>query len=440
MIAGPLSGLAATIWALFPAPAAPGDPAAVVAASCRLPMSELAPATADEPAVMLGGLSDLWVERLGPARWRGWAVTDRGPNGMVDVDGRERRTLLAPSFAPRIVELEIEWDAAAPARVRATVTGTPALRDREGSPLSGRPNGLPGDPEMLDPRGEASIATDPRGVDTEGLVRLRSGRWWLAEEYGPSLLVAAADGRVDRRLVPVGKAAAASGMDVRECLPAAYAGRRDNRGFEALAIAPDESRIFALLQSPLPASRGKARDTSGVVRLLVLDPATGLPAAEHVYRLGNDPTAGSEGIPDDGKLCAMAALGPELLLVLEQADGGVVRLYTADLSSATDTLPRTLAGDEPALEAIDLAAAGVVPVAKRLAADIGPIVDDLRAGVGLGDSTAALKIEGLAVADERHVFLVNDDDFGVRGASAAPPPGSCLWVLRLPEPLPLSNP
>lgn len=85
------------------------QPAAVVAASCRFPGIELASATVDEPAVMLGGISDLWVERIAAGRWRAWAVTDRGPNGMVEVDGRQRRTLVAPSFAPRIVALEIDW-------------------------------------------------------------------------------------------------------------------------------------------------------------------------------------------------------------------------------------------------------------------------------------------------------------------------------------------
>jgi len=419
------------------------QPAAVVAASCRLPEVELASATADEPAVMLGGISDLWVERIAAGRWRAWAVTDRGPNGMVEVDGRQRRTLVAPSFAPRIVELEIDWNAAVPERLQAAVTGTVVLRDAAGVPLSGRPNGLPGDPEMLDPRGAAVIAADPRGVDTEGLVRMRSGRWWLAEEYGPSLLLMAAAGNVEWRLMPAGKSIA--GMDTRGCLPAAYAGRRDNRGFEALALAPDESRAFALLQSPLAPAAREAADRPGLVRLLAFDAATGLPVAEHVYRLGDPAAQGSaparDEIPTDGKLCAMAALGPESLLVLEQGDGGVVRLYIADLGPATDTLPRTLAGTEPALESLDLAAAGVVPIAKRLVADLAPSLDDLRTSAGLrGPAAGALKLEGLAVADERHVFLVNDDDFGVRGESAAPVPRSCLWVVRLPRPLPLAGP
>lgn len=418
------------------------QPAAVVVASCRFPEVELASATVDEPAVMLGGISDLWAERFAAGRWRAWAVTDRGPNGMVEVDGRQRRTLVAPSFAPRIVELEIDWSTAVPERVQVAVTGTVVLRDAGGVPLSGRPNGLPGDPEMLDPRGAAVIAADPRGVDTEGLVRMRSGRWWLAEEYGPSLLLLNADGGVEQRLMPVGKSIA--GNDARSCLPAAYAARRDNRGFEALAIDPDESRAFALLQSPL-ASPPAAAGRSDVVRLLAFDPATGLPVAEHVYRLGDPADPGSEPardeLPADGKLCAMAALGPESLLVLEQGDGGVVRLYTADLRPATDTLPRTLAGTEPAVESLDLAAAGVVPVAKRLVADLAMILDEQRTAAGLrGPAAGALKLEGLAVADERHVFLVNDDDFGVRGDSAAPVPRSCLWVVRLPRPLRLAGP
>ena len=136
-----------------PGDADPRPPAAAVIASCTLPATRLAAATDTDPAVMLGGLSDLCVERQSTSRWRAWAVTDRGPNGMVTVQGRPRRTLIAPSFTPRIVEFAIDWDAAVPERVAVSVTGTTMLGDRDGQPLSGRPNGLDRDPAMVDPGG-----------------------------------------------------------------------------------------------------------------------------------------------------------------------------------------------------------------------------------------------------------------------------------------------
>ena len=51
-------------------------------------------------------------------------------------------------------------------------------------------NGVP-----LDGEGHR-LAPDPGGVDPEALVRLADGTFWVGEEYGPSLLRVAADGRI----------------------------------------------------------------------------------------------------------------------------------------------------------------------------------------------------------------------------------------------------
>jgi hypothetical protein len=378
-------------------------------------------------------------------------VTDRGPNGTTQVEGREHRTLASPSFAPRILEAQIDWHPRHPSGLAVELTGTVPLRDRTGEAVSGRPNGLANDPLIFDPQGRAAIAPDVDGVDTEGLVRTRAGGFWLAEEYRPSLLAADADGTLQRRFVPAGVALADAGTEVVDSLPAVYSQRRDNRGFEALAISPDETRIFALMQSPLDGTDPAVARELGNVRLVAFDPASGQPVGEYVYRLGDPGQKGyrkGKAAPDDGKLCAMAALGPTSLLVLEQAGGGVARLYLADLAVATDTLARTVAGDEPPAELLrDLGKDDITPVAKTLLADLAPILDDMLAGTadrgpGRGNSkeTGPLKLEGLAVADERHVFLVNDDDFGIHeDADDDPPPRTCLWVVRLARPITLTQ-
>ena len=427
-------------------------------ASCVIPRVMLEASRGEEPAVLLGGISDLFVETDqdagAPGRRRAWLVTDRGPNGTTKVEGREHRTLAAPSFAPRILEARIDWDPRHPGQLAVELTGTVPLRDRTGEAVSGRPNGLDNDPLIFDPQGRAAIAPDIDGVDTEGLVRTRAGGFWLAEEYRPSLLAADADGTLQRRFVPAGVALADAGTEVVDSLPAVYSQRRDNRGFEALAISPDETRIFALMQSPLDGTDPAVARKLGNVRLVAFDPACGQPVGEYVYRLGDPTQKGylkGKAAPDDGKLCAMAALGPTSLLVLEQADRGVARLYLADLSVATDTLPRTSVGDEPPAEMLhDLDKANITPVSKTLLADLAPILDDMRAGTAhLGTDrrderdakkSGPLKLEGLAVADEQHVFLVNDDDFGIHEeADDDPPPRTCLWVVRLARPITLTQ-
>ena len=404
------------------------------------------PAVPLSAGVRLGGLSDLAPARQEPvARRRFWTLTDRGPNGMAEVKGKKLRTIEAAAFTPTLVLVELP---AAADGTEIAVVRTLPLADAAGRPLSGRPlPGLREDP-IVDPRSREPVAADPDGVDSEGVAEMADGTFWIAEEYGPSLVHVAANGRVIERFFPAGAAPAETAAAGHATLPAAYAARRENRGFEALAAAADGSRLFVLLQSPLDHPAPKAAKKTGNVRLLVFDPAAGRPVAEHVYRLGDpeDPDYLTRGAPpDDGKLCAMAAIDATTLLVLEQSDGGLARLYTADLDAATDTLAwqpgSEAARKERALEQVrDLAAAGIVPVRKRLVADLGPLLPEIEAAVHGGPSPAGkrrqLKLEGLAILDERHVAIVNDDDFAVHARDGATAPRSCLFVIELATPLP----
>jgi hypothetical protein len=197
-----------------------------------------------------------------------------------------------------------------------------------------------------------------------------------------------------------------------------------------------------MLQSPLENGKTKHVSKAGNVRLLAFDPVAMKPVAEHVYRLG-DPadrdylTKGAA--PNDGKLCAMAAIDADSLLVIEQDDTGLARLYCADLADATDTLPLERDKNESTLEEIrDLDAAGIRPARKALVADLTPLVPQLRRDV-YGDAAdagkAPLKLEGLAILDRERLVIVNDNDFGVH-VPAGTPCRTCIWAIRLADPLP----
>jgi len=216
---------------------------------------------------------------------------------------------------------------------------------------------------------------------------------------------------------------------------------------DGLALSPDGQRLSLLLQSPLDHPRKKAAKQTGNVRLLVVDAGSGTPVAEHLYRMGDPAAAGWAEYgapPDDGKLCCLTTLPDGRLLVLEQDDTGLARLYRVDPRSATDTLPQTLRGDGEPVETIgDLAAAGIRPLAKELVADLGPLVSRFRRDVFGADGSgggAKLKLEGLAVLDDRRLLIGNDNDFAVPGSSAGGVADgvaarSCLWVIGLPTPL-----
>lgn len=388
--------------------------------------------------VRLGGLSDLTPAREGAGRF--WTITDRGPNGIVERDGEKLRTLLVPEFAPALVLLHA--DPRAPVTQPVAVDRVIPLSGSKEKPLSGRPTGGSNHLPVLSADGSSEIAPDPDGIDTEAVIQLADGAFWISEEYGPSLLKVGPDGIAIERHVPTGTANSAAAVPQRETIPGEYALRRDNRGFEGMAASPDGSRLWILLQSPLDNPEPKAAKKTGNVRLLVFDAGAGKPVAEHVYRMG-DPTDSkyfTKGAPpDDGKLCCMAALGDDSLLVLEQDDEGIARLYAVSLRGATNTLswkPKS-GSDARSLEEVrDLPKAGIVPMTKRLVADLTPLRDTMAATADGGDLRhGLLKLEGLAIVDDRHVLLANDDDFGVQGKGSNRR-RSFVWLLELDEALP----
>jgi hypothetical protein len=449
-------GLAGWSWgAAFSA-----QPGSVIAPGCAITSTHVIPmieiggrTTASSAAVRLGGISDLAPAGHGSVHAaetaRLWVLTDRGPNGTIKTAAGKRRTLLDPGFTPAIVAIEVTvGSTGAPAAgngseevAAARILKVVQLTGCSGRPLSGRPNGIGNDEPILDGTSANELAPDPNGVDTEGLIRLRDGTFWVAEEYRPSLLHVSAEGRTLARYVPRGHALSGADMDVHDVLPSEYGSRRDNRGFEALAISPDETRLWAIVQSPLDNPVPKSGNATGNVRLLALDTQSKAPAAEYLYRLGDPAAPGylSRGAPpNDGKLCAMAAIDQHTLLVLEQSEEGVARVYRCLLDGATDTLPRSMrpldAG--PALEQVgDLPAEGIVPVGKRLVADLAPLLPTLLRDVhGNPDAQVALKIEGMAILDREHVAFVNDNDFGVGATNGEAAPRNCLWIMQV-EPL-----
>ena len=57
-------------------------------------------------------------------------------------------------------------------------------------------------------------------MDTEAIaLDSRDGSFWLGEEYGPSIVHAAADGTLLMRITPKGLGLSMPGVTVRELLP-----------------------------------------------------------------------------------------------------------------------------------------------------------------------------------------------------------------------------
>lgn len=328
---------------------------------------------ADGRIIALGGFSGLACDPRGPdasGRVRLVTHTDRGPNG--DVTG-EQRPFFVPTFQPRLVFFD--W-AASDVALRSS--GTLLLRKPRGGAITGLPNLAGRDEVPVDATGK-TLGYDPDGLDLEALVYDDDGTFWMGDEYAPSIVHFAHDGREIEREVPRAQAPHRRNRG-HASLPAHFAERKMNRGFEA--VARSGSQIIGFLQSPI----GKAERE---VLVVSLDKKSRRVLGE--WRL---PLVG-KGIDKVGDAFA---LDDGSLLVLEQ-DG------------------KTGPGAERVVQRVWLEAGGKVRQ---------ELVLDLTAA---GWSSSE-KVEGMVLLDPSHLAFVSDDDFQVaKGVSE-------FAVLTLTTPLP----
>jgi len=378
-----------------------------VLATATLAQPPVVGTTAAGQDILLGGFSGLWVDSVNPTTgvMTLWANTDRGPNlDPVNVDGDPalERPFALPAFQPRIATFTYD-----PATNALALTGQILLRKPDGSPMTGLPNiqgAAPGfaytDEEPVDLFGNP-IANDPLGADLEGLCRTSDGSIWMCDEYRPALYKFDATGLMLERFVPAGSNAFGATVGT-EAFPAVYAQRRDNRGFEAIAVWQD--RIYCFMQSPLdnPDVANDANSKSSRNnRIAKFDPTTNSVVAEYIYVL--------EGGASD-KIGDACAYGPGRFLVVERdsavGGGSLKKIFEIDLAGATDisTLPPAIAGPGGTLDKMtpaELAAAGIVPVSKSMRVDLAAI----------GYANGIEKVEGLAMRDPSMLLVLNDDDF-----------------------------
>ena len=364
-------------------------------------------------------------------------TTDRGPNGEIKVGGKKAMAFPLPHFTPQLVKLRLE-----DGQLRVTETITLKVPDGYTDPVTNTREitGLPafeGSGESAySPDGKEAYGTDPYGVDTEGIaLDSRDGSFWLGDEYGPSIVHVAADGTLLMRITPKGLGLSMPGVAVRELLPEAFRMRKENRGFEAIAMSPDGSRLFVMVQSPLLNPDKKSGEASRQIRLAVFDTSDGdnpKLAGVYVYQTQKASDVGASE-QDEIKIGDMAAVSATRVLIGERdsVEGGShKKVYLVDLANATDVTQREEIGGRTIEQAsdADLKRAGIEPVKKTMVVDLAK----------LGFSPD--KFEGLALVDSTTIAVVNDNDFGVsaidsrgRVVRSGDPPR--LVIIRVPEPL-----
>ena len=398
-----------------------------------------------------------------------YLLADRGPNGDTSGVPAGAAALSDPNakifakadYHPEIAHVRWNTDGS------VTVLGTIVLKDEAEVPLTGLPNHangstVPPTTPIIDvgyDTAGTALAPDPKGIDSEGLVALADGTFWISDEYGPYLVHFDATGKTLERIDPFIVNSAG------HKLPAVLAKRLTNKGMEGLTVTPDGSLLVGMMQSALvndpvtdpignpyvtgaSNTYGKNNKKNLLLRVVTYRLAAGGGDSvgtvhQYAYLLGDPAATAAAASGNSQAISELTALSNTDFVVDErdgkfasEASGALKKSWRFTLTGATpiddagdaadglkvlvggitSTTLETLVFNQKGFDAkATLATFGIIPLAK----DPVPMVDLSVVGKAYTHD----KIEGILAADGRVVYS-NDDDFGLNGSVAKTIPGS----------------
>lgn len=357
----------------------------------------------------LGGFgSDLYFD---PRSNLYYGLVDRGPGGGVI------------PYQTRVQQFSLDVNQSTGAISNFVLKKT-ILLTKGDKPLNGlNPKLLNGDSKNLG-----------NSLDPEGFVVAPNGNFYISDEYGPSILEFKPDGSYVRQfsiplnLIPKQADDTTNYVDGRSKI---VAGRQDNRGFEGLAISPDGSKLYGLLQDPL-VNEGDKNDgrLSRNIRMIEFNTTSGKSTAQFIYQLEsissiNKRIPGEENDFKDNQqgrsvvVSAIVAINNKDFLVIERDNRGVgvddptgkkpvgsKRVYKIDITGATDVSTVSLAGNS------------------NLPKDVKPVKKSSNVFIDIADSLTKAgqripeKIEGITFGPQLSsgdyaLIMVTDNDFSV---------------------------
>jgi hypothetical protein len=386
-----------------------------------------------------------WTRAADGYRGVFYILPDRGYNVTGTTDYRARLNklsiVLKPADDPAALAAEERQRT-----VAATLTDSILLTDAVGKPLTGldpQDGGIRaaagGFPEM------PQASTGAVSLDSEAVVQMPDGTFFISDEYGPYIYRFSAEGRMLSATRPPdafipkrnGKDNFSSnnpgpGVDAPKPADPEF-GRQNNQGFEGLALTPGGKFLVAILQSATRQDGGTSAETRQYTRILYYDLADidhPRLVREHVVPLPAFENAeGKRRIAAQSELLALDETH-FLLLCRDTGNGygldGTTSRYRKieilDTSKATDIAGSSYDGAVPVAPKGKLEGA-IVPATLTTFIDINEIAQLNRFGLHNGEpndrNNLSEKWEGLALAPvldpanprDYFLFVVNDNDF-----------------------------
>jgi hypothetical protein len=308
----------------------------------------------------VGFFSDIYYD---PHRGQWWGLSDRGPGG-----GTLHYSTRVQRFS---VKIDNNTGAMSDFRIRKTVLFT----DESGAPLDGiAPN----------PTSVLGNSFDPEGF----VINPTNGHFLVSDEYGPSLYEFDRHGKRLRafttpaNLVPRNAGVVPNIPNYADDT-GNTAGKRTNRGFEGLAISPDGTFAYAMLQS---ATLDEGGGNGVCNRIVKFDTETGHAVAQYAYQM----EAASQG----RGVSALIAINDHEFLVIERNNRGVgvgadfsppnKKVYRIDLTDAADVSTVTFAATECPVGKVTKAAMPFLDLAANTLPELGNKVPEKWEGLAIG--------------------------------------------------------
>lgn len=257
----------------------------------------------------VGYFSDLYYD----AKKKDWyGLSDRGPGGgSLDYQTRVQRFRL---------KVDKKTGAISDFKIKETII----FKNEAGVPLNGF---------APSPTNVLGHAFDPEGF----VIGPKNRHFYVSDEYGPSLYEFDKKGKRVRSFITPANLIPRDGAGMPNFANDAgnTKGKRTNRGFEGLAISPDGTYVYAMLQSAMLDEGGG----NGVCnRIVKFNTWSGTAVAQHAYQM--------EGSSQGRGISALFAINDHEFLVLERNNRGIgvgaefsppnKKLFRIDLTGAAD--------------------------------------------------------------------------------------------------------